>query len=260
MIFTEPTKKLLVVAVASVGTGAAWMSWLKDSAIGSMLFMNYNIPATTVGFVMQVLAVLQVFAVVTLFFRKTRLYAAGFIGTYLAFLVYAAIDQGGNPYSDYSFAAYAMRLATPIVFFIVLNKSLQVRFPDVSNQVAVWIMILASCATFFMHGIEAILAHPWFVDMTITMVGHLAGWSISQSLAEQMLIIVGVLDIASAIGLLIFRSKVAVIWMIIWGFFTCLLRLVNYGFGAIPDAIIRLPHGILPLVLYFTLDRKKIKE
>lgn len=257
MNFSETVKKLLLVAVSSVGIGVAWLSWLKDSAIGSMLFMNYGMTAPSAGVVMQVLAVLLVIAVVTLFFRKSRLFGAGFIGLYLIFLVYATMDQGGNPFSDYTLAAFAMRLVTPFVFILVLSKSLQTRFPKSSNQVAVWLMILASCATFFMHGIEAFMAHPWFVDMTITMASNLVGWAISQSLAEQMLMIVGIIDIVSAVALLVFRSKIALIWMIIWGFFTCLLRLVNYGFGAMPDAIIRLPHGLLPLILYMVLEKKK---
>lgn len=255
MHISETVKKLLLVAVASVGIGSAWMSWLKDSAIGSILFMNYSLSAPTAGVVMQVLAVLLMIAVVTLFFRKSRLIGAGFIGFYLIFLVYATVDQGGNPFSDYTLAAFAMRLVTPFVFIIVLSKTLQTRFPDGSNQVALWLMILASCTTFFMHGIEAYLAHPWFVDMTITMASNLVGWSISQSMAEQMLLVVGFLDIVSAVALLVFRSKAALIWMIIWGFFTCLLRLVNYGFGAMPDAIIRLPHGLLPLIIYMVLDK-----
>lgn len=259
MNLPESVKRLLLIAVASVGIGVAWLSWLKDSPIGSMLFMNYSIPAPTAGVVMQVLALLLIISVATLFFEKTRLYGAGFIGAYLVLLVYADIDQGGNPFSDYAFAAFAMRLATPIVFIFVWSKTLQARFSNGSNQVALWLMILASCATFFMHGIEAYLAHPWFVDMTITMAGNLIGWSISQTLAEQMLLVVGILDIASAVALLVFRSKTALIWMIIWGFFTCILRLVNYGFGAMPDAIIRLPHGLLPLILYFIFDRKWIK-
>lgn len=256
MNFSDTVKKLLLAAVASVGIGVAWLSWLKDSAIGSMLFMNYGMPAPSAGVVMQVLAVLLVIAVVTLFFKKSRLYGAGFIGFYLIFLVYAAMDQGGNPYTDYTIAAFAMRLATPFVFILVLSETLQTKYPDISNQVALWLMILASGATFFMHGVEALLAHPWFVDMTITMAGNLIGWAISQTLAEQMLMIVGVLDIASAVALLVFRSKIAAIWMIFWGFFTCLLRLVNYGFGAMPDAIIRLPHGLLPLIIYLVLEKK----
>lgn len=256
MVFSKTVEKLLLTAVASVGIGAAWMSWLKDSAIGSMLFMNYSLSAPSAGVVMQILAVLLLLATATLFFKKFRSYGAGFIGIYLAFLIYASIDQGGNPFSDYTLAAFAMRLVTPFVFIIVISKNLQSGFRELSNQIAIWIMILASCSTFIIHGFEAILAHPWFVDMTITMAGNLIGWSISQSLTEQMLMIVGIIDIASAVALLVFRSKLALIWMIFWGFFTCLLRLVNYSFGALPDAIIRLPHGLLPLILYFVLSRK----
>jgi hypothetical protein len=232
--------------------GIAWLSWLKVSAIGTMLFMNYSVAHNTAGQIEQMNAFLLMLAVLLIFFEKTRVYGAGFIFIYMVVLIYATIDQGGHPFSDYTFAAYAMRLATPLAVILIFSKYLNTHYEEVSQNLALWLMMLATCTTFFMHGLEAIWAHPWFVDMTIGMASNLTGWRMSQSLAEQMLIIVGVLDIVSAVALIIFRSKIAALWMCFWGFFTCVLRLVNFGTGALPDAIVRFPHALLPLILYYS--------
>jgi hypothetical protein len=260
MILSKFAKLLLLWSTVSVGIGVAWLSWLKVSAIGTLLFMNHTVPHNTVGMVEQVLAFLLLTAVVTLFFEKTRIYGAGFIFLYLGMLIYATIDQGGHPFSDYTFAAYAMRFATPLAFVLVFSLYLQSGYKEFTINLAVWVIIMATFTTFFMHGLEAIWAHPWFVDMTIGMASNLIGWRMSQSVAEQMLIAVGILDIISAIALVVFKSKIAALWMCFWGFFTCFLRLVNFGAGAIPDAIVRIPHGLLPLMLFNSFKSDSVKS
>lgn len=222
--------------------------------------MNHTVPHNTAGMVEQFLAFLILSAVVMLFFEKTRIYGAGFIFLYIGILIYATIDQGGHPFSDYTFAAYAMRFVTPLAFILVFSLYLQSGYKEITNKLAVWVIILATFTTFFMHGLEAIWAHPWFVDMTIGMASNLIGWRMSQSVAEQLLIAVGIIDIISAIALVVFRSKIAALWMCFWGFFTCLLRLVNFGVGAIPDAIVRIPHGLLPLMLFYSFKSNGVKS
>lgn len=256
MTLSKTGQYLLLAAVVSVGIGSAWISWLMDTAIGTLLFMNYGVSQGTSGLIMKCLSLLLGLATFSLFFKRTRIFGALIIFIYLVLLLYAVTDQGGYPYSEYAFAAYALRFAAPLAFLLVFYRSINQPEKNKQNMhLVVWIMILASSTTFFIHGLEALWAHPWFVDMTLTMAQNLSGWALSQSQAERILILVGVLDITSAIGLLIFRSKIAALWMFLWGFFTCLLRLVNFGYGAIPDVVIRFPHGLLPLILYLTFRK-----
>lgn len=253
------SSNLLIASTAAVGIGAAWISWLKDTPIGAMLFMNYSVSPGTTGIILQSLAVILLISVIALFFKSTRLLGSGIIFGYVVVLIYAAIDQGGYPFSNYSVAAYAMRLSAPAALLIVFSTSIQERNSRFSYSLVLWLIILSTSATFIIHGVEAILAHPWFIDMTITMAKNLAGWSITQSSAEQLLIAVGILDIISALALIIFRSPLAAAWMTFWGFFTCLLRIVNYGMGGLPDAIIRLPHGLLPMILLIEFSKNRVK-
>jgi hypothetical protein len=259
MRFNKPEKQLLLWATVSVGIGLAWLSWLQVSAIGTMLFMNYEVAHHTAAMAEKIQAIVLLIAVVILFFEKARIYGAGFIFLYTGVLIYATIDQGGHPFSDYTFAAYAMRFATPLAFVLVFSLYIQDGYREITCKVTIWLIIVATSATFFMHGLEALWAHPWFVDMTIGMASNLIGWRMSQSVAEQILIAVGVTDIVSAVALVVFRSKIAALWMCFWGFFTCVLRLVNYGAGAIPDAVVRVPHGLLPLILFLSFKSKNYK-
>ncbi|MEX1136149.1 MAG: hypothetical protein WEB89_04555 [Balneolales bacterium] len=255
MIYADHTKKLLLAATVCLGMGISYLSWLKVSPIGSILFMNYGMDHDRAGLIEQINAGLVLLAVIALFFQRSRLWAAGFLFLFTVTLVWAEVDQGGYPFSDYAFAAYAMRLATPLAFLFVFSGFLKARHPQMTDQFVQWVLIAATCMTFTIHGLEAIWAHPWFIDMTIGLADKTIGWRASQSLVEQMLLVVGIVDIGSAIALFFFRSRMAVLWMAFWGFFTCFLRIVNYGFGAAPDVLMRLPHGMVPIILYLIMQK-----
>lgn len=243
---------LLIASTAFLGVGLSYLFFLHDTPIGSALFMNYSVPLNIVSKVDTFLAGLLLLCSLLLLVPKIRVISAVAIFIIFATYVYAMVDQGGSPFTDYAFFANAMRLVAPLALIIY-----SIKYDFCKKRILFYLIAIGICFTFISHGFEAILAHPWFVDMTIVLAKNTLNWAMSESIAEKLLLVVGVVDILSALTLIIFRSKIAAIWLSIWGFFTCFLRLANYGMGGLPDFIIRLPHGILPIVALLLIDRIK---
>lgn len=244
----------MLAAVLSLGLGLAWLSWLKVSPIGAMLFMNYGLPHLEAARVERINAYWLFSLLPLLFVPQLRLFAAAVMSCYLSVIIYAVANQGGEPFTDYALPAYAMRLATPLAFIMIFSTWWQSRSELLAKTLPLQLIAAATAVTFIMHGIEAILAHPGFIDMTLGVAQQLSFGliALSETQARYLLLVVGILDIAAALGLLLLRNKAALCWVVAWGLFTAALRCLNYGHGGLPDAIIRLPHGLLPLLLWHT--------
>lgn len=81
-----------------------------------------------------------------------------------------------------------------------------------------WILRVAVAGEFIGHGVFALQGKKawldWFVIFGIR----------DPVLAKQLLFLVGALDIALAILILIKPIRLALLWMVFWGFWTALLR------------------------------------
>ena len=87
------------------------------------------------------------------------------------------------------------------------------------NQKTVeWVLRIAVAGEFIGHGVFAIQGKKdwvgWFSQFGVSDPGT----------ATQLLLIIGVLDIAFAILVLIRPVRLALLWMVFWGFWTALLR------------------------------------
>lgn len=81
-----------------------------------------------------------------------------------------------------------------------------------------WVLRIAVAGEFIGHGVFALQGKKawieWFSIFGISDAG----------LATQLLFLVGALDIALAILILIKPVRVALLWMVLWGFWTALIR------------------------------------
>lgn len=126
--------------------------------------------------------------------------------------------------------------------------------------VAQALLVAGAVATFAAHGLEALLLRAEFVDYLIGAAWRVLGWRVSQGAAEGVLLAIGVMDVASAALLLAlfgWRKRVGTTraasallgWMTFWGFFTAAARIVDMGWGNLPEAMIRVANGAVPLTL-----------
>ncbi|MDO8560766.1 MAG: hypothetical protein Q7R91_00955 [bacterium] len=118
-----------------------------------------------------------------------------------------------------------------------------------NTKLVEWILRIAVAGEFIGHGMLAIQGKKdwigWFATFGVT----------DAALATQLLLAIGVLDIAMAILVLIKPVRLVLLWMAFWGFWTALIRpLVGIGWL---DFIERWTNWGAPLALLFLIGWPK---
>lgn len=122
-----------------------------------------------------------------------------------------------------------------------------------NSKIVQWVLRIAVAGEFIGHGVFGLQGKKqwigWFSNFGISDVG----------LATQLLFFVGIIDISLAILILIKPVRLALLWMVFWGFWTALLRpLVN---EPIWDFIERWANWGAPLALLLLIGwPKSLKE
>lgn len=117
-------------------------------------------------------------------------------------------------------------------------------------KVVEWILRISVAGEFLGHGVFAIQGKKdwisWFAKFGIS----------NAETAAQLLFIIGIIDVALAILILIKPIPLAILWMALWGFWTALLRpLVGMP---VWDFIERWANWGAPLALLFLIGWPKI--
>lgn len=120
-------------------------------------------------------------------------------------------------------------------------------------KLAKWILRISVAGEFIGHGVFALQGKKqwvgWFSNFGIADVG----------LSTKLLFVIGLMDIALAILILVKPARIALLWMAFWGFWTALVRpLIG---EPIWDFIERWANWGAPLALLLILGvPKKLKE
>src|SRR3989344_5824996 len=87
-----------------------------------------------------------------------------------------------------------------------------------NNKIIQWILRISVAGEFIGHGVFSIQGKKewvgWFAKFGVADAG----------IATQLLFLIGVIDIALAILVLIRPVRIALLWMVFWGFWTALQR------------------------------------
>lgn len=168
----------------------------------------------------------------------------------LAFLIINAIivyENAGRHFYELSFLSALAKWIVPLLYlsvYLTLKKHDNVFVPD-------WLLFLTRVSLFiifFVHGLGCLWLHPGYIDYMIGAWATFTGSFMDQSVAENILIAIGVIDIIIAVIVLFKPLRFVLLWMVIWGFLTSLLRIVDAGVFNYTEFLIRVPHFILPLV------------
>lgn len=93
-----------------------------------------------------------------------------------------------------------------------------VNFGMKNSKIIEWVLRVAIFGEFLGHGVFALQGKKAWIDWIMQLTG------ISDVLAIQLLTLIGLLDILVAFVILIKPYKAVILWAIIWGFWTALVR------------------------------------
>ncbi len=158
------------------------------------------------------------------------------------------------------FIEHGGQMLIPIIF--VLALALGVR-----HRVTVAVAILAFIMTFAGHGSYAVGLWPTpssFYAMTSVIL------QVDFATAKSLMLAAGILDFVICIGLFVpFLRRPAALYGVIWGFLTAMARPVAgmslslFYWGAdqfLHEAVLRAPHFLIPLYLFFLWYRPHVKD
>jgi hypothetical protein len=144
---------------------------------------------------------------------------------------------------------HGIRYTTPMVLYLILVR--KVAHLSLLMRVAI-------AATFIGHGIYAVGLLPVpqnFIDMSVAVFGF------SEEGARIFLLIAGILDFIVGIGLFIpVLIRPSLLYCIFWGLATAVARVISKTdlpieeiiFRWVPEMLLRLPNGLMPLWLLLT--------
>lgn len=180
----------------------------------------------------------------------------------LTFLIINAIivyENAGRHFYELSFLSALAKWILPLLYlsvFLTLKKQGKGFTPD-------WLLFLTRVSLFiifFVHGLGCLWLHPGYIDYMIGTWATFTGSFMKQAVAENILIAIGVVDIIIAVMVLLKPFKYVLLWMVLWGFLTSLLRIVDAGVFNYPEFLIRIPHFILPLACLILYKLKAIQK
>jgi hypothetical protein len=225
------------------------------SDVSSMLVVTRGWSETDAYWTEKSIAIFLILLAVWLFIKPVIL------NTFLlmVFLIINAIivyENAGRHFYELSFLSAMAKWVLPLLY---LSVYLNLKKPD-SGFVPKWLFFLTRFSLFlifFVHGLGCLWTHPGYIDYIIGTLATFSGSFMKQSIAENILIFIGVVDVIIAILVLIRPWRNVLIWMVVWGLLTSFLRIVDAGIFNYTEFLIRVPHFTLPLVCLLLYKIKK---
>jgi hypothetical protein len=242
---------LLGLAVLATAIGTAATTFRGDgTALNAYLFMDLGVPHVTAGRLERgtvALMLATTFGALVFFRWPWFLPAAGYV---LAEAV-ARWHMQGQAYSTWAPLTHSARYAAPVVLALWLVATRLPAGPAARWRLAgAWLLRGSLAAVFVTHGLEALQAHPDFVDLILSSALNLGGGRLTESAARTVLEGIGVADFAVA-GTLLLRPHPAVLaWAAFWAALTAFSRVTANGWGAYPDVLLRATYFLGPLALW----------
>jgi hypothetical protein len=267
---------LLKIITISVLLGRAWQHLFWDvpfrallwdeslmTSVVKMLGMSWQDYITNLEiayqqeFVVQMIGVFYLLLIVFIFFIKAEKRWIKWLLWLSSVFLFALslLYWKENFYRIGQLIEFTLQTTTPIFLIFAIYKTQN------TTAFRFWLKV-AIAFTFVGHGLYAFGYYPvpgTFVQMVLDML------VLNDGQAATLLKVMGVLDFAVAIGLFLpFVWKFSVWYCIIWGFATAFARIVaNFDSFApiqslhqwLPETIYRLPHGGIPLFLWFLMRK-----
>ncbi|SMF28605.1 hypothetical protein [Pseudobacteriovorax antillogorgiicola] len=242
----------LIVLLQCLGLGA--IAILDGTAVGTYLFLytgleevfsyalNYAIAIVLLGVAMATLKEV----------RAWPLLVMGFVFITEAFF---KTVLGGQFASNLTLGAHMVRYMWPLL--LGLSLSFDSTGQSLKRRDVLFFLRLAISGTFVVHGVEALMMHPKFIDFIIVANTKFPWLPATEGFARNALIAIGLIDIVVAMLVMMRPSLWSLGYMAIWGALTAGARVIFADIQGIPDMILRAPHWGIPLLLMVLMWKRR---
>lgn len=226
----------------------------KGATISSVLVVENGFSEQSAFWIEKSVAILILLCLIGVFFKETYKLSLGIITVFLVSYSLLNYLNGGKAFLELSLISAISKWWLPALTIYVL--SLFYNYQQPLNGWFTFGIQFSIFLIFMSHGIGCFLKNSLYVDYIIGFVGDYTPFSIRQRGAEQLLIIIGIIDVVVAVLVLIKPFKYLLYWLIFWGFLTSLLRIVDASILNYVEFLMRVPHFGLPLVLLLVYNNK----
>lgn len=230
----------------ALGTAVALMT-RAGSSIGEIALMDWGVSHSTIFLVERVTGAAFLVLAASMFVFPT-VFAALVIAAVTFAEAYAGYLTGGHAFYQLTPFAEALRYLAPLALVpLVVSRKLLPR-DSWRNGSAAWILRVGLAIVFCAHGLEALGKSAVFIDLIL---GSMRGFglSLSESAASQLLLVIGWVDIAVAILVLVRPSRPVLAWLCFWAAITAFSRPLSLGWGSYPEVLLRASHILAPIAL-----------
>jgi acid phosphatase type 7 len=225
----------------------------RQTQFGNLLFMVLELPHGQ-AVQLEKIAVSVFLALAVISALRPRFLTLVPVGAYVLLEAWSAYYQGGNRFSEWTIAAHALRWVTPIVLALLASPLLAARVPAPLRRAgAGWVLRLAVATVFVIHGLECLWGYPRFADLIIGSARGMLGVRVTESLALQIMQIIGIVDLAVAVAVVVRPWRAVLLWAAFWGGITAFSRVLALGPGAYFEVLLRASHVLAPLALILLL-------
>ena len=158
-------------------------------------------------------------------------------------------QDSGNPINQSALLNHAVRYGAPAVLFVWMGPWR--KGVEMLGDRWVWVLRAVVSATFLGHGLNMLQESPSHVGLIQKIFENLLGKEVSAQTGEAVLDVIGCVDVALAVLLLIRPWRQVVMWMAFFGFAVAVSCLGAYGWsGGWDKAVVRIANGGVPLVIW----------
>lgn len=130
-------------------------------------------------------------------------------------------------WAELTLAEDAVRYVAPLALAILIHRPLSTGSGELtgdaiargipSARVAVGLLLIAASATFAAHGYKALMCYGPFTDLILLSDLQWTHFHFSQATVEQILVVIGVIDLLIAFLLIVTRWRTVALYMAVWG-------------------------------------------
>lgn len=246
-----PARWVLRIGVAIQCGIAAVYAWTYPTPINGFLFMHMDWGDDACTLVDRGIAGFLALFGLAVLARPRGLILAPFAFFFLLWAAAEAVTHSDDV-GSMAVPAQAVRFAAPLALaFLCAYRERLWTAGD-------WILRLGVAVTFATHGWEALQHHPPFIDLLLGSVDRLGlheTLDMSEARATSLLTVIGWMDLALALFVLVARARVIVLWMTVWGLATAASRYIEQADLGVLAATIRVLNGLGPFALFWLWQR-----